>query len=169
MVDKEPSVETEFNACAPIKEPSTYGETTGRNLKKVGGVMATAGLTSKIPEVFFAAAGVTATGFAVEHVAYERSSLEHRQREFLEKAGITNTDIMGAYRAVHGADTKMPDDLLAMARDPQTLKILKSQASLHTPDAEWALNQFSTLEAERLSSGAPPLTPVQNRTTKLIP
>jgi hypothetical protein len=43
MVDKQPSAETEFNACAPVKEPLTTGEATGRNLKKVGGVMATAG------------------------------------------------------------------------------------------------------------------------------
>src|SRR5205814_1130459 len=104
------------------------------------------------------------------HVAYVRSSIEHKQREFLEQAGITNTDITDTYRAVHGVDAKMPEDLLSMARDPETLKILKGSASLHTSDAEWALNQFSKLETERLS--LPTLTsegPVQNRTTKLTP
>jgi hypothetical protein len=36
-----------------------------------------------------------------EHVAYVRSSIDHRQREYLEQAGITNSDITDTYRAVH--------------------------------------------------------------------
>jgi hypothetical protein len=167
MVDKPPSAGDEFNACAPIKEPLTNDEAKGRAFQQLGGALATASLIAQNPGVFAPAAGISATGFLMEHQAYTHSSFDHRQKEYLDQAGITNTDISQAYRSVHGANATMPTDLLDMARDPQTLKVLKSQASLHTSDAEWALNQFSKLETERLASTAAVTSgaPVQKPTT----
>jgi hypothetical protein len=133
----------EFNVCSLISGPEDGLERFGMDLAELGGAGTVVGMVTADPFLAFGGLGVLAAGGIIGGIAQAHETIEQNERRSLQEAGIKNCDLEETYRAVHGPDSKLPGDVLQMARDPATLKILLEH------DQSGYMIQFAQLEHAR--------------------